>query len=121
MIERKENIKMVTKEEVMKLSNIVKRKEFVNSFADWGIWLDIPELNVQVFKAVLPNNAAIFITRFKSYNSFGNKYSTVYRYSMNQDEYRSYPESESYIVEKLKDLKVRYVEEKKNASATDKA
>ena len=55
MNENKENVKVLTKEDVIKLSNNTKRQEFLSDYESWGVWLDIPELGVGVFKAELPN------------------------------------------------------------------
>lgn len=103
---KKENVRVLTKEEIIKLSNATKRHEFVDGYESWGVWLDIPELNVQVFKAELPMNRVIYVTRFKNHTTYGGDYaSPVFRYGTKKDEYRSYPESASFVVDKLKELK----------------
>ena len=56
-----ENVRVLTKEEVIKLSNGDKRRAFLDGFESWGVWLDIPELNVQVYKAKLPNKRVIYV------------------------------------------------------------
>lgn len=110
MNENKENVKVLTKEDVIKLSNYEKRQAFLSSYQDWGVWLDITELNIQVFKAVLPNNKSIFVTRFKNYSQCGVEYpSLVYRY----ENYSAQGTSEHIIVDILKDLKKEFLEEKK--------
>ena len=68
---KNENVRVLTKEEVIKLSNGVKRREFLDEYESWGVWLDIPELNVQVYKTELPMNRVIYVTRFKNYNTYG--------------------------------------------------
>ena len=65
MKENKENIKVLSKEDVIKLSNYTKRQEFLSDYESWGVWLDIPELNIQVYKAELPNGKVIFVTCHK--------------------------------------------------------
>lgn len=117
----KENVRVVTEEDVIKLSNYTKRQEFLLSYESWGIWLEIPELNAQVFKAVLPNNKAIFVTRFKSYMKFCGEYSSpIYRYGNSPEEYHAHEDSWPFIAEKLKDLKKILLEEKKNESKDTK-
>jgi len=51
---QKENVRVLTKDEVIKLSNATKRREFVNSYESWGIWLDIPELNFRSLRQNFP-------------------------------------------------------------------
>lgn len=118
MNENKENVKVLTKDDVIKLSNNSKRQEFLSNYESWGVWLDIPEVNVQIFKAELPNNRVIYVTRFKSYTTFGGEYaSPIYRISQRGDEYKSYPESMAFVVDKLKELKTLLLSEvKKNES-----
>ena len=67
MNENKANVKVLTKEDVIKLSNYTKRQEFLSEYESWGVWLEISEINVQIFKALLPNGKVIFVTRFKNY------------------------------------------------------
>lgn len=113
---KNENVRVLTKEDVIKLSNCIKRREFLDDYESWGVWLDIPELNVQVYKAELPMNRVIYVTRFKNYNTYGGEYaSPVYRYGEGEVEYKSYPESSSFIAEKLKKMKaILIAEAKKN-------
>ena len=111
---KKENVRVLTKEDVIKLSNGNKRRDFLDDYESWGVWMDIPELNIQIYKALLPNNRVIFVTRFKNYHEYGGDYaSPVYRYGMSDGEYRSYSESISSIVERLKDLKATLIAEAK--------
>lgn len=115
---KNENVRVLTKEEVIKLSNGDKRRAFLDDYESWGVWLDIPELNVQVYKAKLPNGRVIYVTRFKNYNTYGGEYSApVYRYGMSENEYKSYPESSAFIADRLKELKATLIAEaKKNES-----
>ena len=111
---KNENVRVLTKEEVIKLSNGVKRREFLDDYECWGVWLDIPELNVQVYKAELPMNRVIYVTRFKNYNTYGGDYaSPVYRYGAGKVEYKSYPESSSFVADRLKELKAMLIAEAK--------
>ena len=101
----KENVKVLTKEDVINLSNYTKRQEFLSSYEDWGVWLDIPELHVQIFKAELPNSKAIFVTRFKSYMTYGGKYSSpIYRYGNTSEEYHDHEDSWPFIADMLLDI-----------------
>ena len=111
---KNENVRVLTKEDVIKLSNGVKRREFLDEYESWGVWLDIPELNVQVYKTELPMNRLIYVTRFKNYNTYGWVYaSPVYRYGVGKVEYKSYPESSSFVADRLKELKAMLIAEAK--------
>ena len=111
---KNENVRVLTKDEVIKLSNGAKRQEFLSGYESWGVWLDIPEVNVQIFKAELPMKRVIYVTRFKNYNTYGGKYSApVYRYGMSENEYKSYPESSAFIADRLKELKATLMAEAK--------
>lgn len=122
MKETKESIKVLTEAEVIKLSNCTKRRDFIESFENWGIWLDIPELNVQIFKAELPKGQQIYVTRFKNFMGYGGEYaSPVYRYGKENGEYMSFADSLFCAESKLKELKVSLVEERKNASSNSKS
>lgn len=118
MNETKENIKVLTEADVIKLSNCKKRRDFIESFESWGVWLDIPELNVQIFKAELPKKQQIFVTRFRNYSGYSSKYATpVYRYGKKTGEYRAFADGLSCSERKLKELKMLLLEEKRNASS----
>lgn len=118
MLERKENIKVLTKEDVISLSNNEKRRKFLEDYEKWGIWLDIDEIKTKIFKAVLPGDCSICITRFKNYSSYGGEYSSpVYRFSENGDRYGAWTVSWAYVADKLKQLKIKFAEEKKNAGS----
>ena len=121
MNENKENVKVLSKEDVIELSNYTKRQEFLGNYKSWGVWLDIPELNAQVFKAELPNSKVIFVTLFKNHMSYGGEYSSpVYRYAESPDAYHAHEDSWPFIAEKLKKLKKRFLEEKKNETSDTK-
>lgn len=122
MNETKENIKVLTEADVIQLSNCKKRRDFIESFESWGIWLDIPELNVQIFKAEFPKNQQIFVTRFKNYTKYGSEYaSPVYRYGKEAGEYEAFADGLSCVERKLKELKMLLLEERKNANSNTKS
>jgi len=112
---KNENVRVLTKEEVIGLSNYTKRQEFLYDYESWGVWLEIPELNAQVFKAQLPKGKVIFVTRFKNYMKYGGEYSSpIYRYGESQEEYHAHEDSWPFIADRLKVLKKMLLEEKKN-------
>lgn len=122
MKETKENIKVLTETEVIKLSNCTKRRDFIESYESWGIWLDIPELNVQIFKAELPKGHQIYVTRFKNFTGYGGEYAShTYRYGKENREYRAFADSLSCAESELKKLKMQLLEERKNANSKSKS
>lgn len=112
MKENEENIKVLTKEEIIALSNIKKRQEFIEGYEKWGAWLEIPQLNVKIYKAILPEGQSMTITEFSNSNIYTTYKSCAYRYSSKDTAYNSYPDSLYILVEKLKELKVKYCGEK---------
>jgi hypothetical protein len=51
---------MYTKQELIKLwSNDQKRKEFIRSFKEWGVWLTLPELDLTFYKFDLPDGVRL--------------------------------------------------------------
>lgn len=122
MKETKENIKVLTEAEVIKLSNCTKRRDFIEGFESWGVWLDIPELNVQIFKAELPKGHQIYATRFKNFTGYGGEYaSPTYRYGKENGEYKAFADGLSCTEIKLKELKMQLLEERKNANSNSKS
>ena len=55
MNENKENIKVLTEDDIIELSNTEKRMNFLNDYQNWGVWLNIEQIGVKVYKAVLPD------------------------------------------------------------------
>lgn len=109
MKENKENIKMLTKEDVISLSNDKKRQAFIADYQKWGVWLEIPELQINVYKVVFPEGEVAFVSEF---GVGGENVRRAYRYAGVHGFYDSYPEYLSIITEKIKDLKVKYCRER---------
>lgn len=109
MKEYKENIKRLTKEDIISLSNMEKRERFVRDYQSWGVWLDIPQLSVRVYQAVLPEGQSIMVTEFSvKYGRTG-----IYRYVGSDGYYAAYPDCISVIAHRLKDLKMKYCAERR--------
>ncbi|MBE5040535.1 hypothetical protein [Ructibacterium gallinarum] len=105
----KENVKYLTKEDVISLSNMEKRQRFIEDYQSWGVWLDIPQLGVRVYKAVLPEGQSVIVTEFiTKYGKIG-----IYRYVGSDGYYSPYSDSISVIAYSLKDLKVKYCAERR--------
>ena len=118
MKENKENVKVLTKEDILKLSNDKKRADFLNDYESWGPWIELPEIEAFIFKAELPMNNVIFVTQFsKSSSGFSGK-TEEYRFS--NYGYAKFSESISIVINKLKDLKKSILKEKANESTVKK-
>lgn len=111
MKEIKENVKQLTKDDVISLSNMEKRQKFVEDYQSWGIWLEIPQLGVKVYKAVLPEGQSIIVTEFTT--GYGRR--GVYRYIGTDGYYAPHSDCVSVIAHSLKDLKVKYCAERRKA------
>ena len=114
MLEDKNNIKKLSKDEVIALSNTEKRIAFLESYKEWGVWLEIPELNVKIFKAEFPTGEILYVTEYRTH-SYLMKDSLVAacRFVKPGGVYGQYADVRSDTVNKLKDLKMKYCEEKK--------
>lgn len=118
MNENKENIKVLTEDDIIKLSNIEKRMNFLNDYQKWGVWLDIEQISVKVYKAVLPDGSIIYVTEFPIREGYGGGYiSQAFRYTGSDGRYENYPDSESILIQRLKDLKVKIIRERREKSA----
>lgn len=113
MKENKENIKILTKEDIIALSNDKKRRIFLKSYHKWGPWLEIPQLRVQVYKAVLPENECIFITEYLAHFDFT---PAIYRYAPKNELYSTFWNYESNIAAAMKAMRAKYCEERRKGA-----
>ncbi len=114
-----ENIKVLTKEDIIKLSNTVKRQDFLNDYKSWGVWLDIEAIDVQIYKTILPDGTCILVTEYASHKLGDLKVKPeAFRLGSNDCKYRAYADSLYYCADKLKSLKVQYLKEKKEEGET---
>ena len=51
------------------LTNDKQRLEFLGLYESWGVWLEVPELNLKFYKCDLNNGDMIVVTRFCSFLS----------------------------------------------------
>ena len=118
MNENKENIKVLTEDDIIELSNTEKRMKFLKDYQNWGVWLNIEQIGVKVYKAVLPNGNMIYVTEFPLREDYGCRYvSKAFRYAGSDGRYPSHSDSESILIQRLKDLKVKIVSERRNNNA----
>lgn len=54
----------LTKQDLLSMTNMQKRKNFLESWATWDMWVDVPELGMTVRAVTLPSGDRITATRF---------------------------------------------------------
>ena len=54
----------LTKQDILAMTNMQKRKDFLESWGTWDVWVDIPELGMTVRAVTLPDGDRIVATRF---------------------------------------------------------
>lgn len=115
MNENKKNIMKLTEDDIVGLSNIEKRINFLNNYQSWGVWLNIDQIGVKIYKAVLPDGSVIYVTEFSLNETYGRQYvSAAFRYTEINENYQNYTDSESAVVERLKDMKVKIMKERRS-------
>ena len=69
----------------MKLKNKQERENFINNYQSWGVWKEVPELNLKFYRYELPTGAVIIVTEYMTYVSkyiggeSGYEYKMVYK------------------------------------------
>lgn len=48
----------------MKLKNKKEREQFVKNYKAWGVWKEIPELNIKLYRYDFNNGDCIIVTEF---------------------------------------------------------
>lgn len=96
-----------------KLSNNTKRKEFLQGFHNWLVWLNIPEIDETYYRYNLPDGSSIVACEYKVWQEWRAKYenenpeTTGVRWYLLEKGYHHFNDcksSESQIVEKLKEI-----------------
>lgn len=59
----------LTKQDILSMTNIQKRKDFLDTWATWTVWVDVPELGMTVRAVTLPDGSRITATRFAQHCS----------------------------------------------------
>jgi len=110
---------MFTKQELAKMwANDQKRREFVNDYKRWGLWLTQLELNLAYYKYDLPGGSRIIVMEhlrspFPSEKPTGNSKAVVCKsfYLQTGDYFSPSAVSDYTIAEHLKDIKARLTKE----------
>ena len=106
-----------TQELIELLANNEKRREFIQNYKEWGVWITQPELNLTYYKYDLPNtNGGKLIAMEHLYESYygDGEVKTLVTYYLHTGKYfRPSAASESEVAAQLKDIKVSLSKEQK--------
>ena len=71
----------LTKQDILSMSNMQKRKDFLGTWATWPVWVDVPELGMTVRAVDLPDGSRISATRFAQHceGKHGYEHATLHR------------------------------------------
>lgn len=50
----------------MKFKNQNQRKEFVENYKKWGLWFEVPELEMKYYRFILPDSTQIIVSEYKN-------------------------------------------------------
>ena len=109
-----------TKQELIKLwSGDAKRKAFIGTYKEWGVWLTVPELDLVFYRYELPDGCKIFVMEYqqKMYHRFHGEgeYHTATRvYLQKYEHFMPEQVSENFIAGHLMELKAKLLEEVKS-------
>lgn len=87
------------------LTNNEKRKEFLENYSEWDLWLDVPEVSEQYYKYRLPNDSIIVVKETE--HASGRYYFTTEYYLLEGDwkRFADCKKSKSDVVDYLRKLK----------------
>lgn len=71
-----------TSEFYLNLKNDKARREFLESYKKWGVWLNIPELDLTVYRYNFKNGDSLLVVSYGTYYSWSNKVIDSTRYSL---------------------------------------
>ena len=54
----------LTEQDILSMTNMQKRKDFLATWATWPVWVKVPELGMTVHAVDLPGGGCITATRF---------------------------------------------------------
>lgn len=95
----------MTKEDILAMTNMQKRKDFLQTWATWPVWADIPKLGMTVRVVELPDGSRITATRFGQFcGAYGYEHASLHRLD-HAEGYSSRVSSESELAEFLTQLR----------------
>ena len=106
-----------TQELIELLANNEKRREFIQNYKIWGVWITQPELNLTYYKYDLPNtNGGTLIAMEHLYEPYygDGEVKTLVTYYLHSGKYfKPTAASESEVTAQLKEIKMRLCKEQK--------
>lgn len=96
----------LTKEDILSMTNIQKRKDFLDTWSTWTVWVDVPELGMTVRAVTLPDGSRITATRFAQHCTLYEKADMCHLYA--GEGYSSRTSCRSELVEHLTQLRKEY-------------
>lgn len=75
-----------------KLKNVAERKAFIEDYKKWGVWFEVPELQLVYYRYGLPNGDVLIVSEYKiAPDYYCKKERTVERYHLIDSEHRFEP------------------------------
>ena len=107
------------KRELMQLwGNTDKRREFIKSHREWGVWLTVPELGLVYYRYELPDGGRILAMEYQSESHYTEGLQTYTTYYLwDGEHFTPHSASEYIIIERLKNLKAVLHEELRSEAA----
>lgn len=100
----------LTEQDILSMSNMQKRKDFLATWATWPEWVDVPELGMTVFVVDLPDGGRITATRLAQHCTHY-EHAALHRLRPGEG-YSSHVSSTSELAEYLTQLRKGYARKK---------
>ena len=72
--------------------NTKEREAFLKDYKKWGVWKEIPELNMTYYRYTFKNGACVVVTEYLTYSAFYKKNLVVEKYCLilpDEDDYKA--------------------------------
>lgn len=86
----------------MILKNKQERENFINNYQSWGVWKEVPELNLKFYRYELPTGAVIIVTEYMTYFGYKETYVTSKKFCLILPEDDEYTKEHTYGAEYLR-------------------
>ena len=86
----------------MILKNKQERENFINNYKAWGVWKEVPELNLKFYRYELPTGAVIIVTEYMTYIGYKKTYVTSKKFCLILPEDDEYTKEHTYGAEYLR-------------------
>lgn len=86
----------------MILKNKHERENFINNYKAWGVWKEVPELNLKFYRYELPTGAVIIVTEYMTYIGYKKTYVTSKKFCLILPEDDEYTKEHTYGAEYLR-------------------